>query len=93
MRSTRSTRVIGVYYAPEGRQVGFARAVSDETSVAYLADVYVLRDFRQLGLGLELVREMVESAFEERALDAAHGRCAAALQPRSASPRVSRRTC
>jgi GNAT superfamily N-acetyltransferase len=53
-----STRVIGLYLA--GRQVGFARAVSDATSVAYLADVYVLAAHRGRGLGLELVREMVE---------------------------------
>jgi len=53
-----STRVLGLY---SGRQqVGFARAVSDGVTVAYLADVYVLPTHRGLGLGLELVREMVE---------------------------------
>ena len=33
-----STRVVGLYL--DGRQVGFARAVCDEATVAYLADVY-----------------------------------------------------
>jgi GNAT superfamily N-acetyltransferase len=53
-----STRVLGLYRA--GEQVGFARAVSDGTTVAYLADVYVLRPYRGRGLGLELVREIVD---------------------------------
>jgi predicted N-acetyltransferase YhbS len=54
-----ATRVVGVYY--EGNQVGFARAFSDGCALAYLADVYVLPDHRGRGLGVELVREMVEN--------------------------------
>lgn len=53
-----STRVIGVY-APDGRQAGFARVVSDGLAIAYLADVYVHPEFRGHGLGVELVREAV----------------------------------
>jgi ribosomal protein S18 acetylase RimI-like enzyme len=55
-----STRVLGLYDGPE--QVGFARAVSDGVTVGYLADVYVLADYRRRGLGLALVREMIEGA-------------------------------
>jgi predicted N-acetyltransferase YhbS len=55
-----STRVVGLY-GPDGRQVGFARAVSDGVAFAYLADVYVHPDVRGRGLGDELVREMVEA--------------------------------
>jgi GNAT superfamily N-acetyltransferase len=51
-------RVVGVYDGD--RQVGFARAFTDGTTVAYLADVYVLSEYRGRGLGVELVREMVE---------------------------------
>ncbi len=40
-------------------QVGFARAVSDGVTVAYLADVYVLEAHRGRGLGLQLVREII----------------------------------
>lgn len=58
-----STRVVGLYRGAE--QVGFARAVSDHTTVAYLADVYVLGAYRGRGLGLELVREIVEGSFGE----------------------------
>jgi ribosomal protein S18 acetylase RimI-like enzyme len=53
-----SQRVLGLYRG--GEQVGFARAVSDCATVAYLADVYVLPAARRRGLGLELVREIVE---------------------------------
>ncbi|HEV2981488.1 MAG TPA: GNAT family N-acetyltransferase [Solirubrobacteraceae bacterium] len=53
-----SARVVGLYR--DGAQVGFARAVSDGATYAYLADVYVLSDHRGHGLGLELVREIVD---------------------------------
>jgi GNAT superfamily N-acetyltransferase len=53
-----SARVLGLYLGD--RQVGFARAVSDRATVAYLADVYVLAPFRGRGLGVELVREIVD---------------------------------
>ena len=52
-------RVVGLYH--DGRQVGFCRAFTDGQTLAYLADVYVLPDFRGRDLGLELVREMVEN--------------------------------
>jgi GNAT superfamily N-acetyltransferase len=53
-----SARVVGLYRG--GEQVGFARAVSDQATLAYLADVYVLPAHRGLGLGLELVHEIVD---------------------------------
>jgi GNAT superfamily N-acetyltransferase len=53
-----SERVVGLYR--DGRQVGFSRTVSDGHVHAYLADVYVLEEFRGRGLGVELVRFSVE---------------------------------
>lgn len=53
-----STRVLGLYHGPD--LIGFARSVSDGATFAYLADVYVLPAFRGRGLGLALVREMVD---------------------------------
>ena len=53
-----SDRVIGLYR--DGRQLGFARVISDGVTRAYLADVYVLPEARGLGLGKELVREAVD---------------------------------
>jgi GNAT superfamily N-acetyltransferase len=54
-----SMRVMGLYDGQQ--QVGFARAVSDGATMAYLADVYVLAPYRGRGLGLALVREIVDS--------------------------------
>ena len=53
-----AARVAGLYAG--GRQVGFARVVSDGHTVSYLADVYVLEEHRGHGLGLELVRFAVD---------------------------------
>jgi GNAT superfamily N-acetyltransferase len=53
-----AARVVGLYDGD--RQVGFCRAASDGTSFVYLADVYVLEQYRGRRLGEELVREMVE---------------------------------
>jgi GNAT superfamily N-acetyltransferase len=53
-----SEHVVGLYR--DGRQVGFARAVDcDAAGFVYLADVYVLEEW--LGLGVALVREIVEN--------------------------------
>lgn len=54
-----AARVAGLY-DDEGRQVGFARVVSDCHTVSYLADVYVHAAHRGRGLGLELVRFTVD---------------------------------
>jgi len=43
-----------------GRMVGFARALSDGVSLAYLADVYVLPEVRGFGIGRALVRLMID---------------------------------
>jgi GNAT superfamily N-acetyltransferase len=42
------------------RQIGFARAFTDGATLVYLADVYVLAAYRGRGLGIELVKEIVE---------------------------------
>jgi GNAT superfamily N-acetyltransferase len=61
-----SDRVVGLY--KDGEQIGFARAVDcDAAGFVYLADVYVLDEHRGHGLGVELVREVVENgAFADR---------------------------
>ena len=53
-------RVVGVYETGTGRQVGFARAVSDGVAFGYLADVFVLPGVRGAGLGKELVATMID---------------------------------
>lgn len=41
------------------KQVGFGRIISDLSTFAYLADVFVLPEFRGLGLGKSLVQTMI----------------------------------
>ena len=53
-----AVRVVGLYDGD--RQIGFCRAATDGVSFVYLADVYVLEEYRGRGLGEELVREIVE---------------------------------
>ncbi len=57
---TTASRVVGLY---EGdRQIGFCRAVEPgAVGPVYLAGVYVLPAYRGRGLGVELVRGMVEN--------------------------------
>lgn len=47
-RSIQGSLCFGVYAA--GQQVGFARVITDEATYAYLADVYVLQEYRGQGL-------------------------------------------
>jgi GNAT superfamily N-acetyltransferase len=55
-----ATRVVGLYDGD--RQIGFCRAATDGVSFVYLADVYVLEEYRGRGLGEAMVREMVEGS-------------------------------
>jgi GNAT superfamily N-acetyltransferase len=52
-RAIRGSLCIGLY--DDRRQVGFARAVTDRATFAYLADVYVLESHRGQGLAVWMV--------------------------------------
>ena len=58
-RSIRGSLCFGLY-APDGRQAGFARVVSDFSTIAWLGDVFVLAEHRGRGLGKWLVQTIVE---------------------------------
>jgi GNAT superfamily N-acetyltransferase len=47
-------------YAPDGSQAGFARAVTDRATFAYLGDVFVAGEHRGRGLGKFLVSCVLE---------------------------------
>ncbi|UII24254.1 GNAT family N-acetyltransferase [Fulvivirga ligni] len=47
----------GVY--DNGRQIGFARIISDYATIAYLGDVYVLQEYRGQGLSKWLMKEIM----------------------------------
>jgi len=59
-------RVIGAYVEGGNDLVGFARAVSDGVSDAYLADVYVAPPHRGRGVGGRMVEAMVEEGLGAR---------------------------
>jgi GNAT superfamily N-acetyltransferase len=49
VRSIENSLCFGVY--AEGKQVGFARVISDFATYAYLGDVFILNEYRGRGLG------------------------------------------
>ena len=57
-RSIENSLCFGVY--AEGKQVGFARVVSDYATYAYIGDVFVVEAFRGRGLGKWLMECVVQ---------------------------------
>jgi GNAT superfamily N-acetyltransferase len=47
----------GAYH--DGRQIAFARVVSDQATFAYVGDVFVLDEFRGQGIGKRLMEAIV----------------------------------
>lgn len=53
-RSVRGSLCFGVYHG--GRQVGFARMITDRATFGYLADVFILPEHRGKGLSVALMK-------------------------------------
>src|SRR6266567_934639 len=58
-RSVEHSLCFGVYDG-SGKQVGFARVISDFATYAYVADVFVLESHRGRGLGKALMGSIME---------------------------------
>lgn len=56
-RSIRHSLCFGGY--ADGRQIAFARAITDRAVFAYLADVFVVPEYRGRGIGKALVGQIV----------------------------------
>ncbi|PXX46257.1 GNAT family N-acetyltransferase [Aquitalea magnusonii] len=56
-RSLAGSLCFGVYVA--GKQVGFARMITDQATFAYLADVFVLPDWRGRGISKALLAHII----------------------------------
>jgi GNAT superfamily N-acetyltransferase len=59
-RSIANSAIVAGAYDRDGAMVGFGRMVSDLATFAWLADVFVLPGHQGHGLGLDLVRTLVE---------------------------------
>ena len=57
IKSIRNSIPFGLYKGVQ--QIGFARVVSDYSTFAYLADVFVLPEHRGNGLGIWLIEEIM----------------------------------
>ncbi len=44
----------------DGRQIGFARVISDLSTIAYLGDVYILKEYQGRGLSKKLMRFILD---------------------------------
>jgi GNAT superfamily N-acetyltransferase len=56
-RAIEHSIAFGLY--EEKRQIGFARAITDRATFAYLADVFILEEFRGRGLGEWLIEAVM----------------------------------
>ena len=66
-RSIENSLCFGIYEGA-GRQVGFARVVSDRATFAYLADVFIMEDHRGKGRLLEVPHAYFPNAAEGEAV-------------------------
>lgn len=57
VRSIAGSLCFGLYHA--GRQVGFARVISDGATFAYLSDVFLLESHRGRGIGQWFIRTIL----------------------------------
>jgi GNAT superfamily N-acetyltransferase len=58
-QSIEHSQPFGLYWNQSRAQIGFARAITDYATFAYLADVFVLEPFRGRGLGRWLVQTVL----------------------------------
>ena len=56
----RSCICFGAFLKETGKQIGFARALSDNSTTYYLADVIVDEKYRGIGAGAAIVKAVVE---------------------------------
>jgi N-acetylglutamate synthase-like GNAT family acetyltransferase len=56
-KSIENSLNFGLYY--KNKQIGFARIISDYSTIAYLGDVYILNDYRGKGLSKWLINEVI----------------------------------
>ncbi len=58
-KSIEGSFCFGVYH--QGRQVGFARVITDHATFAYLADVFIVQEYRGKGLSKWLMETIMNN--------------------------------
>ena len=58
VRSIEKTVCFGVYI--NGKQIGFARVLTDEVVFAYLMDLFILEDYRSRGYARKLLNQILQ---------------------------------
>ncbi|PZU90970.1 MAG: GNAT family N-acetyltransferase [Chryseobacterium sp.] len=56
-KSVANSFCFGVFY--QDKQIGFAKVITDFTTIAYLGDVFILDEFRGLGLSKSLMENIM----------------------------------
>ncbi len=57
-KSIENALCFGIYH--QGKQVGFARVVTDYATTAYVGDVFIIEPYRGRGLGKRLVKTIID---------------------------------
>ncbi len=57
-KSIENALCFGIYH--QGKQVGFARVVTDYATTAYVGDVFIIEPYRGRGLGKRLVKAVID---------------------------------
>jgi N-acetylglutamate synthase-like GNAT family acetyltransferase len=57
-KSITNSLCFGVYH--QGKQVGFARVVTDYATIAYVGDVFIIEPYRGKGLGKRLIKTIID---------------------------------
>jgi N-acetylglutamate synthase-like GNAT family acetyltransferase len=59
-QSIEGSLCFGIYTKDEQQQIGFARVITDQATFAYLADVFVLANYRGIGLSKWLMEYILQ---------------------------------
>ena len=59
-RSIENSLCFGMYH--HEKQIGFARVITDKATFAYLADVFIINDYRGRGLSKWLMQTIIDTA-------------------------------
>lgn len=60
IKSIKNSAICFGMYNKQKKQIGFARVISDLVTFSYLTDVFILKEYRQKGLGKWLIKTITD---------------------------------